>query len=371
MTGSTWQSAALKALVMSLVAVLLLAACGSSTAQLEVATPGGTARPASRFLTPRATPGPVNFPVDDGPHNDLTEWWYYTGHLKAENGNEYGFEFVIFQGNRSGYPPTYAAHFAITDVSKGEFHYDQRTQSDGQPQSSQPIDLVLGDWSLKGDGANDQISASISGYAMNLSLSSNKPPALHSGDGYFEWAPATGSYYYSRTDMTVNGTLTVGGSSQPVTGTAWMDHQWGNFLLFGSGGWDWYSIQLSNNEQIMLWHSRDGKNNVIFGSGTFVDANGKTEQLNLNDFEIKPIRTWTSPQSGATYPSGWTVEIPSKHLTLTLTPVVQDQELDTRPSTGVIYWEGDISINGTENGTPISGKSYVELTGYATNLSSP
>ncbi len=358
-------------LVASFATLILLVGCGESNAQLEIATPGGTARPASQFLTPRATPGTVHFPADDGPHDELTEWWYSTGHLTAADGSEYGFEFVIFQGNRAGYPPTYAAHFAITDVAKGEFHYDQRTQSGGQPQSSKSIDLALGDWTLQGDGANDQISASMSGYSIALSLTSTKPPALHSGDGHFEWAPATGSYYYSRTDMKVSGSITVGATRQNVSGKAWMDHQWGNFLLFGGGGWDWYSIQLSNNEQIMLWHSRDSQNNVIFGSGTYVNDDGQTEQFSLGDFEITPTGTWTSPQSGAIYPSGWTITIPSKHLKLTIDPLIRDQELDTRASTGVIYWEGDVSISGTEDGSSISGRGYIELTGYATNLSSP
>jgi len=350
--------------------MILLAACGTSNAQLEVATPGGAARPAAQLLTPRATPGPVNFPVDDGPHNDLTEWWYYTGHLTTADGKQYGFEFVIFQGNRAGFPPTYAAHFAVTDVTTGQFHYDQRTQSDGQPRSSQPIDLALGDWTLKGDGVNDRISASMPGYAIDLTLASSKPPALHNGSGYFEWAPATGSYYYSRTAMTATGTITTDGAPHDITGQAWMDHQWGNFLLFGGGGWDWYAIQLSSNEQIMLWHSRDSENNVIFGSGTYVAADGTTRQLGLSDFTIDPTGSWRSAHSGATYPSGWKISIPSQHLILTIDPVIKDQELDTRPSTGVIYWEGDVSIKGDENGSAITGQGYVELTGYATNQSS-
>ncbi len=353
-------TAILVALVM-----LFVAACGNSNTSPTLA-PSGTAitRPAAAFLTPQATPGPIVFPVDDGPHDDLTEWWYFTGHLKTAAGTDYGFEFVIFQGNRAGFPPAYASHFAITDVTSGTFHYDQRTQVGGQPTSNKVIDLVLGDWSLTGNGGNDTISANMPGFKLDLNVVSQKPPTLHGGDGYFEWAPATSSYYYSRTSMAATGNLTVDGVTQPVVGQAWMDHQWGNFLLF-SGGWDWYSIQLDTGQAIMLWTSRDRQNAIIFGSGTWIDASGKSAQLGFQDFKILSTRSWTSPHSGAVYPSAWTVEIPSRNVSLTIVPVMQDQELDTRKSTGVIYWEGDVRITGTENGQPIAGQGYVELTGYA------
>ncbi len=351
---------------------MFLSACGPTTRSRVSASPSAsTARPAAQFLTPQATPGPVTFPSADGPHNDLTEWWYYTGHLTTANGHEYGFEFVIFLGNRTGFPPTYASHFAITDVSNQTFHYDQRTQIGGQPQSSQVIDLKLGDWTLSGSGPHDKFSASMPGYALNLTVDAQKPPALHNGDGYFEWAPATGSYYYSRTRMSASGTLTVDGSDQQVTGQAWMDHQWGNFLLFGGGGWDWYSIQLANGQDMMLWHSRDSQNKVIFGSGTFDDQSGKSSQLKLPDFTITATGSWTSPRTGATYPSGWTIDVPSRKLVLTLEPVLKNQELDTRKSTGVVYWEGDVRITGTENGQTVNGEGYVELTGYASSAATP
>jgi predicted secreted hydrolase len=352
--------------------MLVLSACGTSTAELGAAPTGAsTPRPAAQFLTPRATPGPVDFPADDGPHQDLTEWWYYTGHLRTADGKQYGFEFVIFQGSRAGFPPIYASHFAITDVAGHTFHYDQRTQRGGQPQSSDLIDLHIADWSLTGDGDQDHIIASMPEYALDITVDSRKPPTLHDGDGYFEWAPATGSYYYSRTSMAASGTISINGQKQPVAGHAWMDHQWGNFLLVGGGGWDWFSIQLDSGEELMLWHSRDSKNDVTFGSGTFVEKSGATKQLGFKDFDIQSTAKWTSPRSGATYPSGWTITIPALNLHLTLEPVMNDQELDTRNSTGVIYWEGDVTVTGTENGAPVSGHSYVELTGYAGAQASP
>ncbi len=367
----TFRQDSSKAIAFALV-MLLVSACGSpNTSPTSVSSGTTVARPAAAFLMPRATPGPIAFPADDGPHDDLTEWWYFTGHLKTDSGKDYGFEFVIFQGNRAGFPPAYASHFAITDVTSGAFQYAQRTQSGGQPTSNRVIDLTVGDWSLSGDGGNDNISANMPGYKLELNVVSQKPPALHDGDGYFEWAPATGSYYYSRTSMLASGKLTVGGVDQPVVGQAWMDHQWGNFLLVGGGGWDWYSIQLDTGQEIMLWNSRDSQNSVIFGSGTWVGETGETTQLGFHDFNVLSTRSWTSPHSGATYPSTWTVDIPSRDMSLTIVPVVQDQELDTRKSTGVIYWEGDVRVTGTQNGKPIAGKGYVELTGYAPVSTAP
>ncbi len=362
----------LSAVALMSLLLLIVTACGTTSSHVTPASPAsGQPRPAAAFLTPRATPGPVILPVDDGPHDDLTEWWYYTGHLTTQDGKQYGFEFVIFRGNRFGFPPTYASHFAITDISNGAFHYDQHTENGGEPPSKNVIDLNVGGWTLVGDGPNDQISASMPGYVMNLRVESQKPPALHDGDGYFTWAPATGSYYYSRTRMSASGTLTVNGVQATVTGQAWMDHQWGNFLIAGGGGWNWYSIQLDNGDDVMLWHSRDRQNNIIFGSGTYVDSSGTTRQIDEQGFTITPTGTWTSPRSGATYPSGWTVEIPSRGLTLRISPILQDQELDTRHSTGVIYWEGDVLVNGTQNSQPVSGQGYIELTGYATPTTAP
>ncbi len=246
------------------------------------------------------------------------------------------------------------------------------TQSDGQPQSSQSIDLALGDWTLKGDGVSDQISASMSDYAMLLSLSSTKPPALHNGDGYFEWAPATGSvlllaHRHDRRPGRLRLVDRPNPLPEPPGWTTSGATSSSSAVEVGIG--IRFSSAITNRS--CCGTVATVNNNVIFGSGTFVDADGKTEQLNLNDFEIKPTGTWKSPHSGATYPSGWTVTIQSKHLTLTLDPVLQDQELDTRSSTGVIYWEGDVSIKGNENGSVVDGQGYIELTGYATNLSSP
>jgi len=358
--------------MLCLAVVPLLAGCGVGTGGVEppALAPGATPRPrpAGFFLTPPpSTPGPVVFPRDDGPHADLTEWWYYTGHLVAGDGGRYGFEFVVFQIERGDRPPTYAAHFAVTDLATRSFHYEERTQAAGQPASAPGTAiLVVGGWTLLETGGSAHIRASMAGYALDLTLDPTKPPALHNG-GYFEYAPGSGSYYYSRTRQDVHGTLTVAGQLTAVTGVAWMDHQWGNFLVAGAGqgGWDWFSIQLSDDRELMLWHTRDAAGRVVYGLGTLVAADGSTRTLRASEFTVAATGSWTSPHSGTTYPSGWIVTVPGQQLRLTLTLVIPDQELSTPRSTGVTYWEGDVDVSGQSAGQSITGQSYVELTGYA------
>ncbi len=143
-----------------------------------------------------------------------------------------------------------------------------------------------------------------------------------------------------------------------------MDHQWGNFLPLGQGGWDWLSIQLDDGRDLMLWHTRDASGKVVYGNGTLVGPGGETTVLEQGAFSIEATGRWTSPASGTTYPSGWRVELPGLGLRLALEPLLKDQELRTPQSTRVTYWEGAVDVRGDQRGRAISGQGYVELTGY-------
>lgn len=346
------------------VLLLLLVACGQPAASDSgmVAWPGPFTVPTP--LPTQSAPPPITFPRDEAPHNDLTEWWYFTGHLKAADGTAYGFESVIFQSERGDFAPLYAAHLAITDHARGAFHYDQRTQQGGAMQSSGPgFDLKIGDWSWRGLNGQDHIAGQIPDYALTLDLTATKPPALHKG-GYIDYGPAGGTYYYSRTRMTISGTLIDHGATKQVTGEAWFDHQWGNFLTVSTGGWNWFSAQLNDGSDFMVYLLR-GENEQIVGSlGTYVYPDGHAENIDVADIQVDVLDHWTSPHTGITYPSGWRITLPKYGLVLTCTPVLPDQELDTRRSTANIYWEGETRYAGTQNGTPIAGAGYVELTGY-------
>jgi len=327
--------------------------------------------------TPRATPlPPVRFPQDEAPHRDLTEWWYYTGHFNAvlPNGQtrHYGFEFVIFQALRSDLPPVYAAHFAITDVTRGQFFYAQRrlTEPDAvipNDTSTAGFNIAVGDWTMQGLNGLDHIAAEMPDYALRFTLRGLKAPVLHNGDGLISFGLAGFSYYYSRTRMALSGTLIDHGRTLQVTGTAWMDHQWGNFLTLAGGGWDWFSIQLDNNTEMMLYFIRDATGKTVSTYVSYIDAGAHDTLLPASALHMTVLGHWRSPVTGANYPSGWRLQVndPRLSLVLTLMPELKDQELVVYQTTGNAYWEGAVSIQGESDGRPIQGEGYVELTGYA------
>jgi len=392
-------------LALGLVGSVLVTACGGPILANPPADrgPAPTAqptRPAS--LDPR----PIGFPADDGPHDRLTEWWYYTGHLVDGSGARFGFEYVIFRAERGSFPVSWAAHLAVTDEGGHAFRYAQRSQvgpavdrsprTDGVPTGFDlqldpaPVDQpgVLGApgappasgqggaWRMTGAGGHDRLIASATSaegaadggpgaLGLDLRLATTRPPTLHDGDGWIDFGPAGGSYYYSRTSLAADGSLQLGGRTLAVTGRAWFDHQWGDFISVGGGGWDWFAVNLADGTDLTLSVVRaaDGTLPVVYG--TIVDSGGISRHLDRTAFLVTSTGTWTSARSGASYPSGWRIEIPGEDLRIELTPTVQDQELDTRSTTGVIYWEGSQVVRATRSGTALGGGAYVELTGYA------
>ena len=368
--GNTNRSARTNRILVALLGLTIaLAGCGVPG---TIAT-GGSLPPIPP--TAQATPlPPVHFPQDEAPHRDLTEWWYYTGHLEGQDASgqvhQYGFEYVIFQTLRGQFPPIYAAHVAISDITRGQFHYDQRLLEEPDAiipdgTSSNGFHLAVGDWTMQGLNGHDQLAATTQDYAISLDLHASKPPVLHGDNGLITLGLVGFSYYYSRTRMPLTGTINNHGVTVQVSGLAWMDHQWGNFLTLNGGGWDWYSLQLADQSEIMMYFIRDPSGAIAATYATYVAPDSTVSVLTPGDFTSRALSTWTSPVTHAVYPSGWQVTIASLKLMLTLTPELRDQELVTTQSTGVAYWEGAVNIQGQQNGVPISGQGYVELTGYA------
>ncbi len=310
-------------------------------------------------------PVPVAFPRDDGPHDVDVEWWYFTGHLFTEEGDRYGFEYVTFRA-RSDDLEGYVSHFAITDNPRQRFRYDQRLRgAAGVVGEAAVLDLDLNGWTMRGGDGQFALAADMPGYAMRLDVDATKPAALHDGDGYIDYGNGTASYYYSWTRMDVTGALDLGQGWQQVTGEAWMDHQWGDFATYQEGGWDWFSVQLEDGTDAMLYLIRDAKGRTLRVDGSIVSSDGELSVLGEGDFVVTADGEWTSPQTGTTYPSGWTIAVPDHELAMTITPSLPDQELDTRATTGVIYWEGEAVVAATHHGRSVAGLGYVELTGYA------
>jgi predicted secreted hydrolase len=353
-----------------LLLILVLTSCGvpgvpTTAAQLPLVN----AAPSAQALPP------VRFPQDEAPHRDLTEWWYYTGHLNAvtPDGQQqhYGFELVFFQTLRSDLPPFYIAHFAISDLARNEFHYDQRRLTEPNAvipngTSSAGFNVGVNDWSAQGLNGKDHLEATMHDYTIKLDLNALKPLALHNGKGLITDGLGNSSYYYSRTRMSVTGTLLDHQQSLQVNGEAWMDHQWGDFVSWGDNSWDWFSIQLNDQTEMMIYLSRNTDGNVSSTYIDFMESDAQNIQLPARSLHISVLNHWTSPTTGITYPSGWQVEINDPHLQtiLTLQPELQNQELVKTQSTDNTYWEGAVSIQSQSGDNTVQGEGYVELTGY-------
>ena len=380
----------LRRLAPALLALTVAACTGPILANPPAAHPRPTPAPSA---TPRpADPQPVVLPRDDGAHDRLTEWWYDTGHLVDENGGRWGFEFVVFRAERGAFPVTWASHLALTDETGQQFHYAQRAEIGPQVnvitagaegfnlaiRGLDPADATTftrSPWTMTGVNGTDNLAASAlptealgdgagAAFGLALDLTTTKPAALHDGDGYVDFQTAGGSYYYSRTSMTAGGTITVGGKTLKVAGTAWFDHQWGDFISVGGGGWDWFAVNLADGTDLTLSLVRaaDGTYPLVYG--TLVDKSGATTRLGPGDFTVESTWTWTSPKTGAVYPASWRIRLPAQDLEIHLTPTVPQQELDTRATTGVVYWEGSQTVSAMRGSTPLTGEAYVELTGY-------
>jgi predicted secreted hydrolase len=332
---------------------------------IAVSAPAAAALHMQEIPIASDAPVPVAFPRDDGPHDAGVEWWYFTGHLFTQEGDRYGFEYVTFRA-RSDDLEGYVSHFAVTDNPRQRFHYDQRLRgAAGVAGKAAVLDLDLNGWTMRGGNGQFALAADMPGYAMRLDVDATKPAALHDGDGYIDYGNGSASYYYSWTRMDVTGALDLGHGWQQITGEAWMDHQWGDFATYQEGGWDWFSVQLEDGTDAMLYLIRDADGRTVRVDGSIVSPDGELSVLGAGDFVVSADGEWTSPETGTTYPSGWTIAVPDQDLSMAITPSLPDQELDTRATTGVIYWEGETAVTATHRGRSLAGLGYVELTGYA------
>ncbi len=381
-------------IVVALAATVVLGAC-SGPILANPPAPRASPPSPSPSLSRLPDPQPIVFPRDDGPHDRLTEWWYVTGHLVGRAGERFGFEFVVFRAERGDLPVSWAAHLALTDEGAGRFGYAQRSELGPQVDRSPrvggvPTGFALAvsgfdprrtdasppePWVMAGTESRGLLRAALTdaeaaaagfsgGLRLDLSLAATRPPVLHDGDGWVDFGPAGGSYYYSRTRLGVRGTLELGGRSLEVSGLAWFDHQWGDFIAIG-GGWDWFAVNLDDGTDLTVSLVRGPDGGLVLAYGTLVEADGAVRHLPASAFAVSVLGTWTSPRSGARYPAGWRIELPGDALVVELRPTVADQELDTRATTGVVYWEGSQFVRATRAGRPLGGLAYVELTGYA------
>ncbi|MGH7409508.1 MAG: lipocalin-like domain-containing protein, partial [Candidatus Methylomirabilis sp.] len=309
--------------------------------------------------------------------------WYYSGHLRTEEGHQFGYQLTFF---RVGVEPSlrgdsrsrwavrdlYLAHFAISDLKHQRFHYWERRSRGALGSagaSTETFKVWNGTWAANGDSRAHHLAGSVEGYAIDLTLIPTKPPAIHGRNGVSQKAEGLGraSHYYSLTRMATDGTLTHAGKRLKVTGSSWMDHEFGsNQLTANQVGWDWFALQLEDGSELMLYQLRERSGSPDpHSSGSLIHPDGRVEHLPLRAFRLEPQEVWQSPKIGGRYPIRWRVRIPERLIDLTVQAAFPDQELDTQGSTQVIYWEGSVTASGTANGRPISGTGYLEMTGYA------
>ncbi len=395
---------------------LLTVAASAAPSPLEVLRAGASDEGFARADSVR----PFEFPRDHGPHPAFRdEWWYFTGHLRAAGGERFGFEVTFFRvalapprapergapakrethgtpagTPEAGEPPSddvsshwrarqiYVAHFAMTDADRRVFHSTQRFARDAlglAGAQGAPFRVWVGGWSIAAQGAARAVAAATGGattgdwtlhaadsaYGLTLQMHAVTPPVLNGDRGLSIKAdePGAASYYYSIPRLEVHGRIVrgEGPGALDVTGTAWLDREWGSGSLGPhQEGWDWFALQLADGGALMFYSLRDAEGaRDPHSAGTWIGADGRTRALASRDVRIDVLDHWTS-SSGARYPSRWRVRVASLGLDVTAAPVLADQELDTTPR----YWEGDVDVSGTHSGRPVSGEGYIELVGY-------
>ncbi len=323
---------------------------------------------------------PFFFPLDHGPHLPFrTEWWYYTGNLRAADGRHFGFQLTFFRtalvaeaprrASEWGATQVYLAHFALTDTRGGRFHAFSRTSRGAlglAGAQAAPFRVWLEDWMAEGgsQGLPMRLCAAEEDVALDLVLDSAKPVVLQGEGGLSRKGPEPGnaSYYYSLTRMPARGSIRVGAARFAVEGLAWMDREWSTSALGADlAGWDWFALQLADGRELMYYLLRRTGGGVDpFSAGTLIDAAGAVTPLGWADLTTEVLGTWTSPHSGVRYPAHWRLTDRARELVLEITPRLADQELIVGPR----YWEGAVEVRGTAGGRLLTGQGYVELVGY-------
>jgi predicted secreted hydrolase len=336
-----------------------------------------------------ALPGyQYQFPRDHFSHPDYqTEWWYYTGNLRAANGHRFGFELTFFRQAMdlpkqvaASSDPTwrpdqiYLAHLALSDIDGGEFFHTERLNRAGPGLAgvdSRGQIYWNGNWQVRWTSERtgaQELRAVCRRFTLELSLTPGKPLVIHGKNGVSQKAPELGraSHYISFTRLLARGKLEWKGASLSLSGIAWMDHEFFTEQLDNTeAGWDWFSIQLQNNEELMLYRLRKKSGEAdSYSSGTYVDTHGDAHFLSGSEFSLSPGGIWQSANSRAQYPLAWRIRIPSLSLELSERPLLNNQELFSRERIFPSYWEGAVSYSGHIHAQPISGVGYLEMTGY-------
>lgn len=340
---------------------------------------------------PPVVPGhALSFPRDHGAHPDYrTEWWYVTGWLRDEAGRERGFQLTFFRvrppldvTGRSRFSPQQLilAHAALADPANGRLLHAERAERMLPPlvaADTADTDVKLDDWRLVWSESADapgryRARVEAGTFAFDLELMPDGEPLLNGDAGFSRKAPApaNASYYYSRPQLQVEGQLRLQDAQHAVKGKAWLDHEWSSEIMpRDASGWDWIGINLDDGGALMAFRMRNLEGAQIWAGGTLRTPDGRVRILAPEALHFSVQRSWRSPRSGTTYPVEWVLEIAAEGAQpahrLRIAPLMDDQELDSRRSTGAIYWEGAVRVFDAGNRGLEVGRGYLEMTGYA------
>lgn len=322
------------------------------------------------------------FPRDYFNHPEFqTEWWYYTGNLKSSDGRRFGFELTFFRqaldrdttkATKWDISDLYLTHLALSDLDGGHFYHTERINRSGPGIAginATQSRIWNGNWQIQWSGDDQILQAIDSQFELRFTLHSEKPPVIHGENGVSQKAegPGHASHYISLTRLTTTGSLELAGKPFRITGSTWMDHEFFTQQLApDQTGWDWLSLQLDNDTELMLFRIRRNDGSIdSFSSGTYIDAQGKTTHLKSTDFSLQPSgETWLSPATHALYPIQWNISIPKLNITLEARTLLRSQELVGKTKITPSYWEGAIFLKGQISGKTLGGSGYLEMTGY-------
>ena len=341
--------------------------------------------PFARAAPAETPPGGLQFPADFGAHPaSRTEWWYVTGSLAAQT-RLWGFQVTFFRsttginasgGSRFAAAELVFAHAALTDLEQRRLRHDQRIARSGfgiAQAREGDTDVVLRDWRLVRSadappgGYQAVVASDSAGFALDLRFVPTQPVLPQGEAGVSRKGPLPGqtSRYYSEPQLAVQGTLTLDGKPLAVQGRAWLDHEWSDaFLDPQAVGWDWIGMNLNDGSALMAFRVRRADGSVLYAGGSLRRPGEPPRTFAPGEVSFVPGRVWESPTSRARYPVHWSVVTPAG--AFTVRALLDDQELDSRASTGAIYWEGLSEL--LDGAGKRVGLGYLELTGYAAAL---
>ena len=339
--------------------------------------------PAATTTTKSLGPRDLTFPRDLGSHPDHSiEWWYITGHLRATAGaREFGFQLTFFRSKvlaTQDMTSAFAAkqlvfaHAAVTDVAGKKLLHDQRIAREGfglAQASPSDTDVKLRGWSLVREAAQYLAVAKGHAFGFELALRETQPLLLQGDRGVSRKGPEEkqASFYYSLPQLQVKGKLTLGDQTMQVEGSAWLDHEWSQELMHPQAvGWDWIGMNLLDGSALTAYQLRDKSGNALWDGGSYRHPSMGAQPHVFSHGEVlfRPVRYWTSATTKARYPVEWVVRTPADFYTVKA--VIDNQELDSRASTGAIYWEGLCEL--FDSNSKLVGHGYLEMTGYASPL---